>query len=101
MTSMPAGDLGASAQPIDRVAIVGTGLIGTSVALAATRAGVAVTGWDAEPAVAARAAASGGLTAAGSIQEAVRGADLVVICTPIPESPARSHRPSRWPPAPS
>lgn len=85
MTSMPAGDLGASAQPIDRVAIVGTGLIGTSVALAATRAGVAVTGWDAEPAVAARAAASGGLTAAGSIQEAVRGADLVVICTPIPE----------------
>ena len=64
MTSMPAGDLGASSQPIDRIAIVGTGLIGTSVALAATRAGVTVTGWDADPTVAARAVASGGLTAA-------------------------------------
>lgn len=98
MTSMSTGELEASAPPIDRVAIVGTGLIGTSVALAATRAGVAVTGWDADPAVAARAAASGGLTAAGSIEAAVHGADLVVVCTPIPRSRSRSRRPWNWRP---
>ncbi|TMM09509.1 MAG: hypothetical protein E6F98_14515, partial [Actinobacteria bacterium] len=37
--------------PVSRLAIVGTGLVGTSVALAARRAGVAtVRGWDADPA---------------------------------------------------
>jgi chorismate mutase len=32
----------------ERVAVVGTGLIGTSVALAAARTGAVVTGWDAD-----------------------------------------------------
>ena len=32
-----------------RLAIVGTGLIGASIGLAARRAGVAVTGWDVDP----------------------------------------------------
>ncbi len=69
---------------IERVAVVGTGLMGTSVALAAARAGATVSGWDADPATTARAAAVGSFTAAPTLEEAVREADLVVVCTPIP-----------------
>jgi len=68
---------------IERVAIVGTGLIGTSVAMAAARAACTVSGWDADPAVAARAAARSGLAARTNLEEAVADADLVVVCTPI------------------
>lgn len=68
---------------IHRVAVVGTGLIGTSIALGARRAGFEVTGWDRDPEVAARAAATGALEARGTLGEAVEGVDLVVVCTPI------------------
>src|SRR5438876_140992 len=66
-----------------RGAIVGTGLIGTSIAMAAARAGCTVRGWDIDPDVAARAAARSGLTACTTPNEAVTGADLVIISTPI------------------
>ncbi len=69
--------------PIERVAVLGTGLMGTSVAMAAARAGAVVTGWDADPATTARAASLGGFTPSASLLEAVEGADLVVVCTPI------------------
>jgi prephenate dehydrogenase len=75
---------GAPPGPIARVAVIGTGLMGTSVAMAAARAGASVTGWDVDPATTARAAALGGFTRAGSLEEAVGGADLVVVSTPIP-----------------
>jgi prephenate dehydrogenase len=65
------------------VAVVGTGLIGTSIGLGATRAGFRVTGWDRDPRTAARAASTGGLRAAPTLEEAVGDADLVVVCTPI------------------
>jgi prephenate dehydrogenase len=81
MTSMTPPEGGS--RPIERVAIVGTGLIGTSIAMAATRAGCAVRGWDADPDVAARSAARSGLDDAATLEEAVRDADLVIVCTPI------------------
>ena len=62
-----------------RVAIVGTGLIGTSVALAAARRGDDVVGWDPDADVLGRAT----VTPAGSLEEAVAGADLVVVAAPI------------------
>jgi len=68
----------------ERVAIVGTGLIGTSIAMAAVRAGDQVRGFDVEPAVLITAAERSGLVAADSLEECVRGATLVVVCTPIP-----------------
>jgi prephenate dehydrogenase len=68
---------------IERVAVLGAGLMGTSVAMAAVRAGAEVTGWDADPATTARAASLGGFTPSTSLEEAVAGADLVVVCTPI------------------
>jgi len=68
----------------DRVAVVGTGLIGTSIALAAARVGASVVGWDADDAVAARATRAAGIRPAASVEEAVRDADIVVVATPIP-----------------
>jgi prephenate dehydrogenase len=85
MTSMPPDDSAVPAPPIERVAIVGTGLIGTSIALAAGRAGVHVTGWDLDPAVSERAAAVGGLRLSATLEDAVADAELVVVCTPIPQ----------------
>jgi prephenate dehydrogenase len=66
-----------------RVAVVGTGLVGTSIAMAAARAGDDVTGWDADPAASARAAERGGFPAASSLAEAVRDAGIVIVATPI------------------
>lgn len=48
-----------------RVAVIGTGLMGTSVALAAARRGDDVTGWDPDDAVLTAAAARGAFDAAG------------------------------------
>jgi prephenate dehydrogenase len=75
---------GPSAGRIERVAVLGTGLMGTSVAMAAARVGATVTGWDADPATTTRAAAIGGFVLAASLEEVVEDADLVVVCTPIP-----------------
>ena len=69
---------------IRRVTVIGTGLIGTSVALAAARTGTPVCAWDADPDVSARAAMGSGLEVAPSLEAAVQGTDLVVVCTPIP-----------------
>src|SRR5579884_2016850 len=60
-----------------RVAVVGTGLMGASVALAARRRGDDVSGWDPDPAALAAAVARGALDAAASPGEAVAAADLV------------------------
>ncbi len=68
----------------ERVAVVGTGLIGTSIAMAAIRAGDAVRGYDADPDALARAVERSGLTPAHTLQECVHGATLVFVCTPIP-----------------
>ena len=70
------------AQP--RLAIVGTGLLGTSVALAASRAGGgAVRAWDAQAATLREAAGAGAVEAAGSLGDAVAGAELVVVAVPV------------------
>jgi prephenate dehydrogenase len=69
-----------------RLAVIGTGLIGASVALAAKRAGVAtvIAGFDPDPAALAAAEARGALDeASGSLEDAVAGADLVVVAAPV------------------
>ena len=68
----------------ERVAVIGTGLIGTSIAMAAARAGASVAGWDADPAVASRGASLAGFRAESSLRGAVADADMVVVATPIP-----------------
>ena len=70
---------------VDRLAIVGTGLIGASVGLAAKRAGVErVTGWDPDPDFLALAAERGSLDEPGeSLVAAVEEAELAVVATPV------------------
>ena len=59
---------------VERLAIVGAGLVGTSVALAAKRSGVrSVQAWDANPANAD----------AASLEAAVVDAELVVVAVPV------------------
>ncbi len=69
-----------------RVAIVGCGLIGGSFALALRRAGVVdeVVGVDRDAATAERAKALGIVDrVAPTVEDAVTGADLVVVATPV------------------
>ena len=80
----------ASARPraVERLAVVGTGLMGASVALAAGRAGTRCRGFDSDSGVLERAAARGALEPAQSLAEAVADAELVVVAVPVGEAPA-------------
>jgi prephenate dehydrogenase len=72
------------------VAIVGTGLIGASVGLAARRAGVRrVTGWDPDAAHLAAAAERGAVEAAPDLAAALDGADLAVVAVPVTALPSQ------------
>src|ERR1700733_1780622 len=71
--------------PFSRVAIVGTGLIGGSFALAARPAlrGASVVGWD-KPEVLDRAISSGVVDEGhASLGDALAGADLVYVALPV------------------
>ena len=66
-----------------RIGVVGCGLIGTSIAMAAQRTGDEVRGWDADRAVLDRSASRSGLEPAANLADAVAGADLAFVCAPI------------------
>ncbi len=71
-----------------RVAVIGTGLMGASVALAARVRGDDVAGFDPDPDALAAAVARGAVAAAASLDDAVAGAELVVVAAPIAQLPA-------------
>jgi len=76
----------ASAPIVDRLALIGLGLIGSSIARAARRRKVAATivAADADAAVRARVAELGlADQVEATLPEAVRGADLVIFCVPV------------------
>src|SRR5215472_922479 len=73
---------------VERLTVVGTGLIGTSVALAAGRAGTSSRGFDSDSGVLERAAAVGAIEPASSLAEAVGDAELVVVAVPVGAAPA-------------
>ena len=71
---------------IERVAIIGLGLIGGSVGLAVRESlpDVETTGWDHDPATRRRAAERGLVARVFDTAEgAVGGADLVILCVPV------------------
>ena len=70
---------------VKQLAVLGTGLIGASVALAAKRDdGVRVTGYDPDEAMLQTAAERGALDeTAGSLEEALAGAELAVVAAPV------------------
>jgi len=73
---------------IGRLAVVGTGLIGTSVALAAGRGGTRCRGFDTDPGVLRHAATRGAIEPVPSLAEAVADAELVVVAVPVGVAPA-------------
>lgn len=74
----------------ERVAVLGLGLLGGSVALATKRAGVATrtAGATRNPEVLVEAARRGIVDEVGSFEDAVRDADLVVLATTVAAMPA-------------
>ncbi len=71
---------------VRRLAVIGTGLIGASVALAAKRAGAAtqVAGYDPDPEALAAAAERGAVDeSADSVASALAGAELAVVAAPV------------------
>ena len=62
--------------------------MGASVALAAQQRGDSVVGWDEDAAALQAAVARGALTPATSFEDAVAGAELVVVAVPIAQLPA-------------
>lgn len=76
---------------VSRLAIVGTGLIGASVGLAAKRAGVErVVGFDPDPEALRIARERGAVDESVSLMaEAVAGAELVVVAAPVADLPGR------------
>jgi len=73
---------------VELLAVVGTGLVGTSVALAAGRGGTRCRGFDADSGVLDDAAGRGALEPASSLAEAVADVDLVVVAVPVGSAPA-------------
>jgi prephenate dehydrogenase len=68
----------------ERVAVLGTGLIGTSIAMAALRGGDEVVAFDPDRAVLGLAAARApGLRLAAGAAECVAGATVVFVCAPV------------------
>ena len=70
----------------ERMALIGVGLIGSSISHAARRAGLVrdITGSSATPATRAKAEELGLVSKAyANAADAVKGADLVILCTPV------------------
>ncbi len=66
------------------ISVIGTGLIGTSIALAGSGAGMRVSGWDPDGATLERSAELSGLTPAGSVEDALRDTGVAFVCAPVP-----------------
>jgi prephenate dehydrogenase len=73
---------------VEHLAVIGTGLVGTSVALAAGRAGTRSRGFDSDRGVLEGALARGAVQPASSLVEAVSQAELVVVAVPVGSAPA-------------
>src|SRR6185312_13785728 len=75
-----------SAPAVDRVAIIGLGLMGASLGMALRERGVAqqIVGFDADPGVTERARERGAIdVACTSVAEAVAGSELVALASPL------------------
>ena len=73
-----------------RLAVVGTGLIGASAALAARRAGGfdSILGWDEDPATLELAGERGAIEVAPTLVDALHDADVALVAVPVAELPA-------------
>jgi prephenate dehydrogenase len=73
---------------VRRLAVVGTGLIGASVGLAARKAGVEdVRGWDVDDEALAVAGERGAVEPQASLHDAADGAELAIVAAPVASLP--------------
>lgn len=79
LPARPAATAEPPAAGISRIAIVGTGLVGSSVGLAARKAGIVVDGFDANASVLAEAVQRGAVAAGESLADA----ELIVVAVPV------------------
>jgi prephenate dehydrogenase len=78
------------AAPLGSLAVVGTGLIGASVGLAARRAGVGrVTGWDPDADALRVAGEREAVAPCASLAEALEGAELALVAAPVAVLPSQ------------
>jgi prephenate dehydrogenase len=75
--------------PVARLTVVGTGLIGGSIGLAARGRGIEVRGWDPDPGALEAAARKGAVEPASSLADAVTDAELAVVAAPVSDVPAQ------------
>jgi prephenate dehydrogenase len=76
--------------PVGRLAVVGTGLIGASVGLAAREAGVEdVRGWDVDRDALSVAGERGAVEPAGTLRAAIDGAELAIVAAPVAALPSQ------------
>jgi len=69
--------------PFERVAVLGTGMIGAAIGMASRAAACTVVGWDPDPSQSATARSRGALDMiAESFDQALVGIDLAVVCAP-------------------
>lgn len=78
-----------------RAAVLGLGLVGGSVARALAEGGVAVSGWDAEPAALGAAARAGVVEPLDDGFAGLEAAEVVVVAVPVPAAPALLRRIAR------
>jgi len=72
---------------VGRLTVVGTGLIGASIGLAASSRGAEVAGWDPDARALAVAGERGAVAPAASLAAALDGAELAVVAAPIAALP--------------
>ncbi len=82
---------------LPKIAWIGLGIMGSPMSEHLIKAGYDVTGYTLEQEKLERLSAAGG-TAAGSVAEAVRGADVVITMVPRPHRSRPSHtaRTASW-----
>ncbi|MFM7322297.1 MAG: prephenate dehydrogenase/arogenate dehydrogenase family protein, partial [Armatimonadota bacterium] len=69
--------------PFKALAVLGTGMIGAAIGLASRAAGCRVAGWDPDREAATTALARGALGGVSeTLEDAIVGVDLVVVCAP-------------------
>lgn len=80
----------------NRIAILGLGMVGGSLGLALTHAGLEVAGYDRDPGTMEKALQMGAVNRTGSLIELAEWADVLFLCTPISTIPNLAQQVARY-----
>jgi len=80
----------------NRIAILGLGMVGGSLGLALTHAGLEVTGYDRDPGTMEKALQMSAVKRTGSLSELAEWADVLFLCTPVSTIPNLARQVARY-----